>query len=226
MTDILLFAAGFGTRMGALTKNKPKPLIKVAGTTLLDHALHLAETANVGQKVVNIHYCGDQIRDHLQEKEVSISDETALIRDTGGGLRHALPLLHGSPVLTLNTDAVWVGANPIPALLDAWTDEMACLLLLVPRDNVHGHKGEGDFITETNGQLTRGPGAIYSGLQLVRPALLDEIEYDVFSMNRVWDIAEKRGTLYGIHYDGAWCDVGQPESIPIAEALIKASKDV
>ncbi len=66
---ILFFAAGLGTRMGALTKDRPKPLINVAGKALIDHALDIADDAGVGQKVVNLHYHGDMIRQHLTGPE-------------------------------------------------------------------------------------------------------------------------------------------------------------
>ena len=58
---LMLFAAGFGTRMGALTADRPKPLIEVAGRTLIDHALALAEEAGAAPVVVNLHYRGEQI---------------------------------------------------------------------------------------------------------------------------------------------------------------------
>ena len=62
---LMIFAAGFGTRMGALTRARPKPLIPVAGRALIDHALDAAEGAGIGRIVVNMHYLGDRIRRHL-----------------------------------------------------------------------------------------------------------------------------------------------------------------
>ena len=58
---LMLFAAGFGTRMGALTADRPKPLIKVAGQALLDHALMVADGAGITCRAINLHYLGDQI---------------------------------------------------------------------------------------------------------------------------------------------------------------------
>lgn len=90
---LMLFAAGFGTRMGALTRHRPKPLIEVAGRPLLDHALALARTAGVTRIVTNTHYLGGQIAAHLAGQDIAISDESDAILETGGGLRKALPLL-------------------------------------------------------------------------------------------------------------------------------------
>ena len=66
----MLFAAGFGTRMGALTANQPKPMIKVAGKPLIEHALDIANTAGISKTVVNLHYLGDQIESHLQNRDI------------------------------------------------------------------------------------------------------------------------------------------------------------
>ena len=115
---VLLFAAGFGTRMGPLTRDKPKPMVKVAGLPLIDHALNLLTEANT-PKVVNLHYKAEILRDHLVGRDIQFSDESDAILETGGGLRRALPLLGKSVVATLNTDAIWQGANPIETLMNA-----------------------------------------------------------------------------------------------------------
>jgi MurNAc alpha-1-phosphate uridylyltransferase len=226
MTPIMLFAAGLGTRMGALTADKPKPLVTVSGKPLIDHALAITDGQPLEPPVINLHYKADMLRQHLAKRTVQFSDETDLLRDTGGGLRHALPLLGSGPVVTFNTDAIWQGPNPIAQLLSAWRDDMEGLLMLIPTPQVLGHKGAGDFIMGTDGRLTRQPGHIYSGLQMIRTDGLAGIKEDVFSLNRLWDDAIARGTLYGITYAGRWCDVGQPESIPLAESLINEVFDV
>jgi MurNAc alpha-1-phosphate uridylyltransferase len=217
---ILLFAAGLGTRMGALVTDQPKPLLNVAGRPLIDHALELTAIPGVGRKVVNVHYRGDMIRQHLVDQDILFSDESKMLLETGGGLRHALTLLQTSPVLTMNTDAVWQGPNPITQVLNAWRDEMEALLLIVPKDQVSGHLGKGDFEIEPSGKLRRAPGAIYTGVQMIRTDCFDDITEHAFSMNLVWDQIAARGGLYGAVYDGNWCDVGQPSSIPIAEAML------
>lgn len=216
---VLLFAAGFGTRMGPLTREKPKPMVKVAGLPLIDHALNLLTEANT-PKVVNLHYKAEILRDHLAGRDIQFSDESDAILETGGGLRRALPLLGKSVVATLNTDAIWQGVNPIETLMNAWRPEMEALLLTVPKDRAIGHKGAGDFIVDTNGRLTRGAGEIYTGLQIVRTDDLVNIPEDTFSMNVLWNRISERGGLYGASFSGRWCDVGQPESIALAEQML------
>ena len=216
----MLFAAGKGTRMGSLTDNCPKPMIKVAGMPLIDHALQFVNAASVGPKIVNLHYLPELLKAHLSHQDILFSDETAALLETGGGLRKALPLLGQSPVITMNTDAVWKGPNPIDVIQNAWAPQMEALLLVVKKQDVSGHLGAGDFDLDAAGRLHRAPNMIYTGVQIVRTDVLAEIDEAAFSMNLAWDIIAKRGGLYGAVYDGKWCDVGQPSSIPLAEAML------
>jgi MurNAc alpha-1-phosphate uridylyltransferase len=217
---IMLFAAGKGTRMGDLTKDRPKPMVEVAGKPLIDHALQIANAADVGPIVVNLHYLPQLLQVHLSGQGIVFSDETDGLLETGGGLRKALPLLCSNPVLTMNTDAVWNGPNPIETLKNAWQPQMEALLLLVKKQNVSGHLGAGDFGINAEGHLHRAPDLIYTGVQIIRTDVLSEITEDAFSMNLAWDIIGKRNGLFGAVYDGKWCDVGQPSSIPLAEAML------
>ncbi|WP_318338005.1 nucleotidyltransferase family protein [Defluviimonas sp. D31] len=226
---LMLFTAGLGTRMRALTTTRPKPLIEVAGRALLDHALAQVDGAGVGQIVANLHYLPDQIRTHLAHRpELRFSDETETILETGGGLRHALPLLGSGAVFTLNTDAVWTGPNALAQLRAGWDPaRMDGLLLLVPRERATGHTGSGDFDLDAEGRLSRGRGYVYTGAQILKSDGLAEIPDQVFSLNRLWDRMLAEGRLYGAVHDGGWCDVGRPEAIPLAEALLKeAERDV
>jgi MurNAc alpha-1-phosphate uridylyltransferase len=222
---ILLFAAGFGTRMGALTAHRPKPLIEVAGRALLDHALALADASEVPLKAVNTHYHSDQIAAHLApRRDVALSHEAPEILDTGGGLRHALPLLGDGPLYTLNTDAVWTGPNPLDTLAEAWQPErMDALLLLVPPDRARGHAGEGDFRLDPGGRLARGGGLTYTGAQIVAPEAVAAYPPGAFSLNAVWDRIAERGRLFGALHPGGWCDVGHPGGIAEAERMLAAA---
>jgi MurNAc alpha-1-phosphate uridylyltransferase len=219
----MLFAAGFGARMGALTANKPKPLIEAAGKPLIDHALAVADAAEIKKIVVNLHYLGDHIAEHLKDRNILWSWEQGQILETGGGLKAALPLLGDGPVLTLNTDAVWSGQNPLTQLLNAWDPaKMDALLLLLPAEAALGHSGKGDFLLDPIGRISRANGVsapIYLGAQILKTQGLSAISEPVFSLNRLWDIAIGNGRAYGLIHRGGWCDVGRPEGIALAESL-------
>ena len=131
----MLFAAGRGTRMGSLTANRPKPLIPVAGRALIDHALDLVKEAGPACTVVNLHYRAEMLRQHLSGEDLLFSEEAELL-ETGGGLRHALPLLGTDPVFTLNSDAIWSGPNPLKLLQEHWDpDRMDGLMLCLDTRN-------------------------------------------------------------------------------------------
>lgn len=223
----MLFAAGFGTRMGDLTARQPKPMIKVAGRPLIDHALGLVEEAGIKRKVVNLHYLPDHLIAHLEDRDVHISLEVPVILETGGGLKKALPELGSGPVFTINTDAVWTGDNPFLELLAKWDpDRMDALLLLIEPDSALGHSGKGDFVVENSGALKRGPGLVYSGVQIIKTEGLAQISETSFSLNLLWDRMLQRGRVYGTAHNGRWCDVGRPEGIDIAEAMLREAQDV
>lgn len=220
---LMLFAAGFGTRMGPLTAHQPKPLIRVAGLALIDHARRLADEAGVTRQVANLHYRGDQLEAHLAGSNVALSWEREAILDTGGGLRAALPLLGKGPVMTLNTDAVWTGENPLTQLMAAWDDAlMDQLFLLLPADQARSATGRSDFVMDDAGRVdwARGrQGFLYLGAQIIRPELLNDPN-TAFSLHGPWTQAMAAGRAYGIVHRGDWCDVGHPEGIRVAEQML------
>ncbi len=217
----MLFAAGLGTRMRPLTDTLPKPLVQVAGRPLLDHALDLVHGAGLTRIVANTHYLAEQMEAALAARAVKAVHEPVLL-DTGGGLRNALPHLKRGPVLTLNTDCVWTGPNPIECLCNVWDrDRMDAMLLLIEHDNAVGHRGSGDFFLSDDGRLSRGKGMVYSGLQVVNPDCVRDVQKRVFSLNELWDLLAARGRLFGLIHKGGWVDVGRPSSIALAEELLE-----
>lgn len=219
----MLFAAGYGKRMGALTADCPKPLIRVGGKTLLDHALALADAVGVKRKVVNLHYLSDQIAAHLAARsDIDLSVELPDILETGGGLRQALPLLGPGPVFTLNTDAVWTGHNPLETLHAAWQpDQMDALLVLVRTHAAPGYHGTGDFDLSPDGRIIRGRNLVYVGAQILRTQGLYQIPERIFSLNLFWDRIIADGRAFGVLHAGGWCDVGTPAGIAAAEAMLR-----
>jgi N-acetyl-alpha-D-muramate 1-phosphate uridylyltransferase len=225
---LMLFAAGFGTRMGALTADRPKPLIPVAGKALIDHALDVARDAGVARVVVNTHYRADQIATHLSGRDVTIIHEADRILETGGGLKAALPLLGNGPVAVLNSDGIWTGANPLRTLAAAWDpSRMEALLLLLPLNRTRAHGPKGDFAVDAEGRLSRGRGGedlVYIGAQIIAPGRVRATPEDVFSLNHSWNQMIVAGTAFGVLHPGDWCDVGHPEGIAEAEALLHSAR--
>lgn len=219
---LMLFAAGKGTRMAPLTDRMPKPMIPVAGRPLIDHALDLARAGGARRIVVNKHHLGSQIAAHLAGSGIAISDESGALLETGGGLKKALPLLGDGPVLTMNPDVVWSGPNPVAALRAAWDGaRMDALLMLVPVARATGRIGDGDFSRDAEDRIARGGDLVYTGVQIIRTDRLAEIDDTAFSLNRLWNLLIADRRAFGIVHPGGWCDVGRPDCLPLAEAMLK-----
>ena len=229
-SSAMILAAGFGTRMGALTKTTPKPLLKVAGRAMLDHVLDHCAAVGVNRAVVNLHYLGGQIRTHLaarREPTIAFSEEMPVILDTGGGVKQALPSLGSDPFYVANSDSIWVGPNPLESLARAWAPEkMDALLLLVSVDSARAYTRAGDFHLEADleapvrrGNADRAP-FIYSGAHILAPGVMADAPEGAFSLNLIWDRLLAAGRLKAVVYPGAWVDVGTPDGLAAADAAL------
>ena len=229
----MVMAAGLGKRMLPLTATTPKPLIEVGGRKLIDYMIdHLAD-AGVAHAVVNVHYLADQVEAYLAGRtspQVAFSDERAELLETGGGMVRAWRAgLLPDPFFCLNSDNIWIDGprNTLLDLSDAWDpDRMDALLLLVPRERAHQHRGKGDFHLEADGRLRRrapdedSAPYIYIGAQIAAHRLLRDSPDGAFSTNRLWDRALSEGRLFGVVHAGEWFDLGTPEAIAPAEARL------
>ena len=227
----MVLSAGLGKRMRPLTASQPKPLVRVAGKALIDHALDRLAEAGVAKAVVNVHYLADALEAHVLGRKmpkVAVSDERDLLLETGGGMVKALPLLP-DPFFAINSDNIWLDGprNAFADLSDAWDpDKMDALLLLVPHRGAHNFRGKGDFHMAADGRLARRRSGgiapfIYTGIQLVGHRLLREAPEGPFSTNILWTRAIDEGRLYGCAFTGQWFEVGNPQSIAPTEAALK-----
>ncbi|WP_428245621.1 nucleotidyltransferase family protein [Ferrovibrio sp.] len=227
----MVLAAGLGTRLKPITDTLPKPLIPVAGRSLLDRCLDRLVEVGVERAVVNIHWLGEQIRNHLQSRtdiEILISDESDALLETGGGLVRALPLLGEAPFFSVNADLIWRDArgNSLKRLAQRFDPAaMDALLLLQPTIAATGYDGQGDFTMDQLGQLKRrdirdvAP-FVYTGVQIVAPALLRDAPAGAFSLNLLYNRAIAAGRLYGMRHEGDWMDVGTHAGLAEAEARL------
>lgn len=232
-SSAMVLAAGLGTRMRPLTNEQPKPLIKVAGKALIDYTLDRFAAFGIDNVVVNVHYLADMLEDHLAMRTapaITISDERETLLETGGGITKALPLLGKDPIFCTNTDAILFD-EPIDeacaTLARAWDpDHMDALLLLTPHTAASGYDGAGDFHLEGDGRIAwrRGNAApfIYTGLQIISPALFEGLSVEPFSLKTVWEKADGEGRLHGVVHRGAWMHVGDPEGLKTAEERLAA----
>ena len=239
----MVLAAGLGLRLRPLTENCPKPLIQLAGRTLLDRALDHLVAAGVARAVINLHYLGHMIEAHLSGRAapaIDFSREEDTLLETGGGVTKALAALGPAAFYVVNADITWTDGK-IPALrrlAAAWRDgDMDALLLLHPVTTATGYDGVGDYAHDLTsdggvdgeaGHLTRRrdrPSApdVFTGVQLLHPRLFTGAPGGPFSLTRLYDRAEAAGRLYGIVHDGDWYHIGTPAGLTEAEEIL--SKD-
>lgn len=227
----MVFAAGLGTRMRPLTDKTPKPLVSVAGRTLIDRALDDFAAAGVDTAIVNVHHLADQIEAHLSgrsEPRIVISDERARLLDQGGGIKKVLPLIGEEAFFVWNTDAFWVGApqSNLLALARAWDpDRMDAALLLAPTQGSVGVDWEGDFDLSPEGRIMRRDGPkpfVYAGVGLLKPQLFAKETQDVFKLAPFLFAAAEQGRLFGVISSGLWLHVGTVAAIAEAERAIAA----
>lgn len=226
----MVLAAGLGKRMRPITETIPKPLVKVAGRTLLDRALDSLEKAGVEQAVVNVSWLGGQIIDHLAKRpglRTIVSDERDGLLDSGGGVVKALPLLGDDPFFVLNADTFWIDRD-IPNLRRlslAWDERVMDILLMTALpEHATGHTGSVDFLADADGRLRRdraaAEGVIYAGAAIMHPRIFAGAPTGPHSLNRYFDAAIENGRLSGCAMEGRWITVGTPDAIPLAEQAL------
>lgn len=229
----MVMAAGLGKRMRPLTATRPKPLVEVAGRSLLDHTFDRLRSAGVKRAVVNVHYLADALEAHLRHRvrdiDIVVSDERGRLMETGGGIVQARDLLGAAPFLVVNSDNLWLDGptDAIRILASHWDDAaMDALLLLVPYARAHNHPGMGDFHIDASGRITgrRKPGRVapfvYTGVQILSPRLIRDWPEGPFSTNVFWDRAIDDGRAYGVVHQGLWFDVGTPQAVARTEAML------
>jgi N-acetyl-alpha-D-muramate 1-phosphate uridylyltransferase len=223
----MALAAGLGRRMRPLTETTPKPLLPVNGRTLLDRVLDRFAEMGIERVVVNLHHHRAAMEKHLTARtdlKVQFSPETELL-ETGGGVKHALPLVGSEPFFVANGDVLWLdGKRPaLERLASAWDDaNMDALLLVQSGASAQGYEGVGDYFLDQIGRLRRkklGQVApfVFAGVQILHPRLFQGAPDGPFSLNLLYDRAEAADRLYGLVHAGPWFHVGTPDDLVATE---------
>jgi len=213
--DAMILAAGRGQRMGELTANTPKPLLRVADGSLIEHQLRHLSAAGYRRVVINTHYLGEQIHRRLGQGwifglEIAYSDEFSIALDTGGGILQALPLL-SDPFVVVNGD-IWTD-YPLEQLSIA--DTVLAHLVLVanpehhPRGDFFLHEGRAQPLAD-QGELS---GLTFSGIGCYRKALFRGVDQTVFPLAPLLRRQAESGRVSAESYSGQWYDIGTPERL-------------
>ena len=225
----MILAAGRGERMRPLTNTTPKPLIPVAGRSMLDRAMDRLQEHNVRNLVVNVHHLGEQIATHVGAGRAHILREDSLL-ETGGSVKNALPLLGHEPFFVLNGDGLWTDAAiPMLKRMEAAWDpaRMDALLLLHPLADAIGREASdrGDYFLDDNGKARHrgaesGAPYLFASVSICDARLFRSSPDAPFSLIQLWHRAQAAGHLYGLVHDGQWFHVGTPRALAEAEQVL------
>jgi len=205
----MILAAGFGKRIHPLTLKHPKPLLKIGKETLLSNALKFLEQFGIKQAVINVHYLGEQIVDYINRNQFNLSinvvKEKDKILDTGGGVLNAIQYFSNEPFLIINPDTIWnsyyLKELKLMEKLFFENKKNKCSLLVVNKEKSFDKSFKGDFNLKNNlisRKDTDDLNCIYTGLQIIKPEVFSDLDADVFSINKIWDMLIETNELHGI----------------------------
>lgn len=226
----MVLAAGYGLRLRPWTDRVPKPLIPVAGKPMIEYALDRLREQGVREVVINVSHLRDQLVAYaagVRGLKVVVSDEPEPL-ETGGGLRHALPLLGQDPFYVINSDIIWVDGpeRALDRLARHWDDRaMDILLLAQPRATAVGYDQGQDhlFVKRDNtfGWDDAQAPYIMAGVSVMHPRLLAGAPEGKFSAKVLWLEALSQGRLACVPHRGLWFQTGSLPHLQEAEARLQ-----
>jgi MurNAc alpha-1-phosphate uridylyltransferase len=217
----MILAAGRGERMRPLTDHVPKPLLEVAGKPIIEFHIERLRDAGFATIVINHAHLGQQIVDRLGDGRdfgvhIRYSPEPPGALETGGGIRHALPLLGEGSFVVVNGD-VWCD-YPFKRLYR----EPRGLAHLVLVDNPLHHP-QGDFALLDDQVTDRGGKRLtFSGIGLYRAALFADTPDAPFPLAPLLRRAMGAGQVSGEYYSGEWLDIGTPQRLTELDQRLRA----
>ena len=193
----IILSAGYGKRLQPLTKDCPKPLLKINNETLLSNSINFLSLFGIKEIIINVHYLGDQIIDYINKNNfnlaIKIIKEKKEILNTGGGILNAIKFFSDEPFLVINPDTIWSSDYVKELKLmkkEFISKKQRCTMLVVNKKKSFDKGFKGDFNLENNLINKKNQNNlkyIYTGLQIIRPEVFSNLTDKVFSINRIWD---------------------------------------
>jgi MurNAc alpha-1-phosphate uridylyltransferase len=218
----MILAAGRGERLRPLTDEIPKPLIKVAGKSLIEYHLHNLSAAGFKEIIINTAWLAEKIHAQLGDGKnygvsIKYSDEGEAL-ETAGGIINALPLLGDKPFLVINGD-IWCDLD-ISTLPELNTHSQAHLVLV----NNPEHNAEGDFSLQ--GKLIKNTGVpryTYSGIGIFSAEFFAGQKTGALPLAPLLRNKCESGLVSGQYYEGHWTDAGTFERLQQLETELVTS---
>ena len=225
-----ILAAGIGTRLRPHTDTIPKPMVDIAGRSIIERTIEKLDNEGVQDVVVNLHHLAPVLEKHLstiKHPNIILSHEEELL-ETGGGLKKALHHFGDKAFYIINGDALWDDQNPtaLSHLARTWDDsKMDILLLLQSVSAMTVTNGVGDYHLQADGLVKRAgnrDGAfMFAGIRIAHPRIFKDAPDRAFSFLTLMDKAQEQGRLYGIVHDDAWYHISTPEDLSAVNDIFK-----
>jgi len=240
----MVLAAGWGSRLGELTKHTPKCLIDVGGKPMLQHILERLKAAGVTSVVINLFHLGEQIKDFLSKNsfglEIAFSPEPELL-GTGGGIKHARALLEDAPFFIVHNSDVYSDLSINDLVAQHQRTKALATLAVMDRPSNR------PLVFDSNGQLCgwenieRGTGEVFgsdplptqlafSGIQVVSREIfryMEDEQGEFSSITTYLKAAQAQKKVWAYRMDSAyWLDMGTPNKLAELRQLLGPSGEL
>lgn len=214
----MILSAGRGLRMGYLTKNIPKPLIKVRGKSLIEWHLEKLSAAGFKDIVINVHYLPKIIKEFVGDGSkwrlnVTFSEENPIL-ETAGGIKNAISILGREPFAVINAD-IFSNFDYVKLKLIELNNSSDGHLVLVRNPE---HNQSGDFGLLDNNCLAVNSDILYtfSGIAVYHPRFFNGIESGIkMQLLPLLKSSISKSLIKGELFEGMWSDIGTPKRLEI-----------
>jgi len=212
---VMILAAGRGKRMGQLTNETPKPLLKFHGKSLIVWHLEKLASAKIKQVIINLSYLGEQISNFLGNGSawglnIQYSYEDPVL-ETAGGIKKALPLIKSNPFVVINSDIYTNYDYSNFYKFDLKNNQAYLFFTKNP-----SHNKSGDYDINSNGNISKDGSDMktFCGIGVYKKEFFFNVPLNLPSkLSDLYDEKIKKGVIKGQMINDLWLDIGTPERL-------------
>ena len=205
-------AAGYGKRMGDLTKEIPKPLLKIGSLTFLENTIELVKSWGITKFVINTHYLANQFHavvDKLEGVEIIISHEKQKILGTAGGIKKAFSglLSEDDYFICINPDIIYKTNINIYNKYKNFNGKALLFLYEKNKDDHYtGLSLKNNMVKFDNGNF------LFTGLSILKFSILKAVPLDdYFDLADIFRDLAENDNLIGEIFPGEYLDLGDSQ---------------
>ena len=199
----LILCAGYGKRLNPITLKKPKPLIEINKTTLLQNTLNLIHSLGIKNILINSFYLSDQIENYVVglNLNVKVIKDGSNILDTGGGILNLINNSNQNDFLVFNPDTLW-NESYLAEIQNMekfyFENKIKNILQVVEKSKSFDQRMSGDFSLENNIlSKSSDKSFIFTGCQILNKSIFENYKVETFSINKIWEEMISKKKLYG-----------------------------